>query len=239
MHPKSVILAVILATEGILTSPSRAVPVVKKLGDPTNSNFYSRDSKDIQIQRAPALRTSGATIKPTTTISSSPKVVSTTPKASGYIDSARRSGLHKNLATGLSSKLSSSSTTPSGGGSAVADLTQRIVNLEEAMSNKQEALDAGDGIIIDGKTISVSDDLANLPTTLDEINQEIDNLHEMIDGAGLSDDYWTADETQNYLEQNYYTKEYVNQIVNQIRPEVVNDFDPGFLHTEENQGGQP
>lgn len=245
MYQRGLFLLVILATGGCLTHLGVAAPVVKKLGDPTNNNYYSnfQEIKTPQVQtstitnRAPAIRVSGAATKSVSKTVGGTQTVSTTPKSGTYIDATRKSGLHNNLIKGVGSKLSSSS--PSGGGGATSDLIQRITNLEQEMATKQEILDAGDGIDITGNTIGLMPDISDLPTRIDEMAQEIDDLNEKVDGAGLSNDYWTAEETQDYLEQHYYTAEYVNQIINQIKPNVVNDFDPGFLHASSGQVEQP
>ena len=88
-------------------------------------------------------------------------------------------------------------------------------------------MQSGDGIEIDGNTISLNGDAASLPERMEEIAKEIDDLVAQFN----TDDYYTIGETQEYLEENYYTKDEVDKVVSQLsNPNVVNEFDPGFLH---------
>lgn len=179
--------------------------------------------------RAPSVRALTLSNKPTTTPETNTKKSNSASKTTSSINSPRLPGLHGNLVQGIGSKLSAKNT-PQPSGIDVSDLAQRIVDLEEEIQTKQEILESGNGIDIDGKTISLSQEIVSLPERLEEINQNIDNLNKQFDPK----DYYTVGD----IEQNYYTKEDIDQIVeeriDQITPqlpdlEIVNTFDSTFL----------
>ena len=240
LYRNCLIFAVVLATGGILARPAMSAPFVKKIGVATNNtqtnvgNDTSAKTSATPQQRAPSLRVSGSATE------SGPKGTgdsgSASSKMTGTANSARLSGLHGNLVKGIGSKLSSNYPTPQPVAPGTPDLTQRVIDLESEMATKQEILEPGDGIDIKGNTISVSEGILALPGQMDGLAQEIDDLNDKFDAAGLSDDYYTIAETEAYLEQNYYTQQYLDVIISQLsNPNVVNHFDPGFLHQGQTQ----
>ncbi len=234
LYRNGLFLAIILVTGGVWTCPSVAAPSVKKLGGTIVGNFKSGTPTTINT-RAPSLRTINSTTKSASLSNNSKSNTKPSPKTSSSVDSARLPGLHGNLIKGMGSKLSANYASPTNGGG-TSDLAQRIDNLEKEIISKQETLESGNGISINGTTISLSEEIASLPERLEEINKEIEDLDEKIDAAGLSGDYYTIDETQAYLQQNYYTKPYLDQIISQLsNANVVDQFDPSFLHQGQNQ----
>lgn len=236
MYQNKCFLTVVVVVGSVLTHPSVAVPTVKKLGNSANNSAYNiQNNKTTQTkslstgQRNPSVRILGPSVKTTTKPISNATVIKNQTLASGTSDSARWSGLHGNLIKGIGSKISQNYT-PQTTGIGTSDLAQRINALEEQMTTKQTVLEPGDGITIDGNTIAVSEEITALPEKVATINQEIDNLSEKVDVANLSSNYYTIGQTQDYLQQNYYTKQYVDQIVSQLSgASIVNTFDPGFL----------
>lgn len=225
----------VLMLGGMLIRPAVAAPTVKRLDGAVNSNVYGNNvNRGTQAKSltSPQVASSGRALslntKSAPKSTSGTKTTTTVPKTTAVADSARAPGLHGNLVKGISSKLSSNYTQPSGVGN-TSDLTQRVIDLEAAMPTKQIILEPGDGIVIDGNTISLSQEMMNLPEQIDEINQAIDDLNEQIE-TPLPSNYYTVEQTQDYLQDNYYDKDYVDQVVNQLsNMNVANNFDPGFL----------
>ena len=117
----------------------------------------------------------------------------------------------------------------------MSDLTNRVVALEEQMATKQETLEPGDGIDITGNTIGVTEEIAILPAKVAEMEQRISGLTDFVDATK----YYTIDQTKTYLQNNYYTKQYVDQIVGDLaNAKVVKVFDPSFLHDGQTGGNQ-
>lgn len=230
MYQKRLFFAVALITAGVLAHPLMAAPTVKKLGGVDSSTFLDKDTQvrtPILNQRAPSLRLSGPTGKSTTKTNNN---IKTTSKTTNTADSARLPGLHGNLMKGISSKLvANKDAQPSD--DKTSGLTQRIIDLEADMATKQETLEPGDGIDINGATIRLTEDITNLPDRIDTISQDIDDLNEKIEAAGLYGEYYTKEQ----IDTGYYNKAYLDPILSQItNAKVAKDFDPGFLHP-----GQP
>jgi len=231
LYRNKLFLAVILVTGGVLTCTASAAPTIKKIGGTTDNSTQGTMDKGTltklsTAQRTPSIRALGLSAQPTAT-----NTVSSASQSAGNGGSMRLSGVHNNIFSGFASKLSSNSGTSTGGnsGSITSNLTQRVTDLEAAMVTKQEILESGNGIDINGNTIGLSDEIASLPERLESVEKDIDDLNDQIKDINLSDDYYTIDEVQ----QNYYDKETVDQMISQLSSmNVVNQFDPGFLHTE-------
>lgn len=117
-------------------------------------------------------------------------------------DATRFPGLGGSFTKIVSPKISQKYTTPAGNTNNDAyEVAQRVINLEEKMLTKQEILEPGNGIDINGKTINLSEEISTLPERLDKINQEIDDLSEKIGTPDLSEKYYTIDQTQEYVQQ--------------------------------------
>ena len=238
LYRNMLFLAVGFVSTGILMCPLMAAPTVKKLGVSTPSNIQNakvtQQKTSTSGQRAPSVRLLGTSAKPVTKPVSTTNIANVAPSTTGATDSARLSGLHGSLVKGISSKISPNySPQPNIN---TSDLTKRVIALEEQMGTKQVVLEPGDGITIDGKTISLSEEIIALPEKMAEIDQEITTLNEKTGTPNLSSDYYTIDQTQEYLQQNYYTKTYVDQIISQLsNSKVVSHFDPGFLTKEQTQ----
>jgi hypothetical protein len=223
-------LALGLVSTGVLTCPSMAAPTVKRLGA-TNSgkiqnNTVVASPKSSSAQRASSVRTSGSYVKPTT----GSAVSNTKTTNAGLAGSERLS--HVRLLNGIEKKLTpGSSQQPSDPSPAPSDLTDRVIILEEQIVTKQPTLEPGDGIDINDQTIRVSEDITALPTKVADLEQRIGDLNVT--------NYYTITQTQEYLGQNYYTKQYVDQIISQLpSAKIANNFDPGFLQGGQNNSGQ-
>lgn len=225
LYQKALLLAVLLATEGILTCPSVAAPTVKKLGNAISSNTLGTTNKQTMTklsttnQKTPSVRALSLSTKPTSNTAKGTNLIKTTSQTMGSGNSGRTPGLHGNLIKGISSKLSSNYTSPTNGG-ATSDLTQRITDLESEMATKQDILEPGTGIDIDGNIISLPDEMATLPEKMEELAKDFDDLNKQFDT------------------ENYYTKEDVDKIVSQLsNMNIVDTFDEEdfLLHLSNSQ----
>jgi len=92
---------------------------------------------------------------------------------------------------------------PIGGSSAGASssdlvvITDRVNELELDLDGKQDKLTAGDGIKIDKDVISVSDDLTGLPTTVNNLSNQISTK---VDVANLAESYYNKGETNQAIQ---------------------------------------
>lgn len=171
---------------GMSASPVIAAPTIKKFGINTTNNTQDNINKTSLTKlpaspRASSVRAFGLSSTPTNTNNS----INIAAKPVNNNNSMRLSALHNSVIKGLSSKLSTSSAQqqqqqPVVDNPITSDLEQRVMNLETEVSTKQETLESGDGIIFDGKTISLTNEIMTLPDEIDEINQELDNLNEKI-----------------------------------------------------------
>ncbi len=218
LYHNRLFLAVGLVLVGVLSYPSVAAPTVKRLGVSNNNNIQS-NIKNIKtaaakpsaaskisttnVQRAPSVRVLGTSATKPTVKTISATKSTNTKAAANAANTERLSVIRNHLIKGGTGTTSNLAPQPQ---SVETDnMLKRIVALEEQM--------------------------ANLPEKVEEINQKID---EKADVANLSANYYTIGDTQDYLQQNYYTKQYVDQIVSQLSgANIVNTFDPGFLHQGE------
>ncbi len=235
LYQNRLFLVLGLVTAGILTCPAVAAPTVKRLTGVSTSDIQNvnatQSKSSLTNQRASSIRSFGSTTKSVTGATNTANVVNTVPKTTESANSMRISGLHGNIVKGINSVISSDHKTSTSGG-ATSNLTERVTNLEEKIATKQEILESGDGINIDGKTVSVSEEIAVLPEKVAEIDQEIHDINDRIDGINLGN-YYTINGTEEYLQRNYYTKQYVDQIVSQLsNAKIADSFDPSFLNKD-------
>ena len=225
MYQKRLFFAVVLITAGVLARPLMAAPTVKKLSGATSDSFAGKGTPartSILTQRAPSLRLSGTTTKSALQTTNDTKNTNTASKSQNATNSARLPGLHGNLMKGLASKLATNGQSSSGGNDN-SELLQRIIDLEADMATKQETLEPGDGIDINGATIRLTEDITNLPDRIDTISQDIDDLNEKIEAAGLDGEYYTKEQ----IDTGYYNKAYLDPILSQISSDnIVKDFSP-------------
>lgn len=222
MYQKGLFLTVVLFAGGIVAAPVVAAPAVKTFGNAISSSTYNNFNRSTPAKLsattkgASSARTLSLTTKPTAKASSDTHGTSvSTSKSTGYTTAARLPGAHGNLFKGISSKLSANYASQSGGGGAISDLEQRISVLESEITTKQDILTPGDGIDISGGTISLTENVVTLSDKVDEMSQAIDDL---------------GTQTQKYIQETYYTKEEIDNVVEQLAPSnVVSDFDPTFL----------
>jgi hypothetical protein len=233
LYRNALFLAITLIAAGVLSYSAMALPTVKKFGANNTQNITTKTNQ-IKLSTTnntnPTISLVGQNQQTNTNVLGAPTIDNTA-------DSARLSGIfHGNIIKGLGSKLSSNSgQQPTGnntpGDLNTNDLAQRVAALEDAIIKKQDVLEAGNGIDITGKTISLSAEITTLNEKMDEISQEIDDLDEKISIPGVSNNYYTIDETETLLNENYYDKDYIDQITSPInKANVVNQFDPGFLN---------
>ena len=209
-HYNRLFLSAVVVLGVSFACPSMAVPSVKKLGANTNSvTPVKTTNSSTKSSRIGSLRNNRlSTMKPATVT----KTIKT-----GNADERLSVGKYIHTTGVTSGVIKPVVSTESAGVSSndIVSLSDRISDLSTIVDGKQDILTAGDGIVIENNTISVSEDIAALPEAVDEINYN--------------------------LSQNYYTKQYVDQIISQLSGlNVVNNFDPSFLHHNQNQEqGQP
>ena len=231
LYRNMLFLAIGLVLTVVLTYPSVAAPTVKRLGAMNtgsiqDGNMATSPKASQTTQRASSVRTSGAYIKPTIGTN-----VSNAKTATAGIASQERLS-HVRLLNGIEKKLvSGNAQQPTGTDTVPSDLTDRVIALEEQIVTKQPTVEPGDGIEINNQTIRVSEEIAALPAQVAEIDQRIGDLNVA--------NYYTIDQTQEYLARNYYTKQYVDQIISQLPgAKIANNFDPSFLQGGQNNGNQ-
>lgn len=227
LHRNDLFLLIVLVSCGVFARASVAAPSVKNLGGAVSSGTQSNAGGESQMklspttQRTPSLRMSGSTMESGSKLTNDAGNATSKTNA----DYARLSGLHSNLIKGIGSKLSSNYNAQPRNPD-TSDLTQRVINLESEIATKQNILEPGTGIDIDGDTIGVTAEIAALPARLNTMDQDLADLNDKIDGAH----YYTISDAQEYMEQNYYDKTYMNTVINQLSSlNVVSQFHPGFL----------
>lgn len=186
MHRGAMFLMFVSVILGLSASQVFAAPTIKKFGINTTNNTQDNINKTSLTKlpaspRASSVRAFGLSNSQANTNNS----INIAAKPVTPNNSMRLSALHNSVIKGLSSKLSTSSAQqqqqqPVVDNPITSDLEQRVMNLETEVSTKQETLESGDGIIFDGKTISLTNEIMTLPDEIDEINQEIDNLNQKI-----------------------------------------------------------
>lgn len=185
MRQSAMFLIFISVILGMSASQVFAAPTIKKFGINTTNNTQDNINKTSLTKlpanpRASSVRAFGLSNSQATPDNS----INIAAKPVNNNNSMRLSALHNSVIKGLSSKLSTSSAQqqqqPVTDNPATLDLAQRVMDLETEISTKQENLESGDGIVFDGKTISLTNEILTLPNEIDEINQEIDNLNQKI-----------------------------------------------------------
>lgn len=217
---------------GILTYPAVSAPMVKTLGGNMNTGIQNSRVTPAKLstpsQRASSVRALDSVSKPATKTTGGTTVTSGTPRTSAYVGSVRTPGLHGNLMKGISSKLSAAQSSQQGG--TTSDLAQRVTSLEQEMLTKQDILESGDGINIDGTVISLSDDMMTMTERLEELNQEIGDLNEQVGNINLTENYYTIEETQDYVQQIVDEIQNNEMIYDSVAKEfkrvtIIDDFD--------------
>ena len=220
LYSGKLFFVIFLTTCGFIVRPVAAASATK-----TFSNTYNDTNSPAQLpintNRASSIRALNLAAKPTNTITGTgANVVSISSQAPNGYTMPGRLPTTGNMFKGLKSKISANyASQPSNNNNndniPKPELEQRISSLESGINTKQDILIPGTGIDITGNTISLSADIGMLPERMDELTNAIDDLTE---------------QTQDYIETNYYTKEEINNAIGQIAPKsVANEFDPGFL----------
>lgn len=224
LYKNCLFLTAVFVSACVLVHSAVAVPTVKKLGNSANNNAHINIQNGklqptksyLPGKRGTSVRVLGTAAKATTKPVSNVKTVKTVSKTAGSADSSRLSGLHGNIVKGISSKLSQSQT-PQPSGIDTSNLEQRVNLLEEKIITK-----SGDGLIIDGNKITLSEEMKELPEKMAEITQKVEDLSTEFD----TDNYYTIEQTNAY----------VQQIVSQLnQANIADHFDPGFLTGNEGQ----
>ena len=197
---------------------SWGAPTVKKLGVSNTSAVSEGNttaSKAVTPKKASTAttsatpRASSVRLLGTSTKSGTKSVAGTVgTKTTGVANTERLSAIGKNLIKTKAVAGPNYSGMPQTAAVENTELMKRVQNLESKI-----------------------EEISDLPETIAEIQQDIGDLNDKVDVANLSSNYYTIGQTQDYLEQNYYTKAYVDSIVSQLSgANVVSQFNPSFLH---------
>lgn len=218
LHQNRRFLAVLLVLVCAFAYSSYAAPAVKRLGMSNSGNIQNSNvtpskvsvtpskSATSSMSRPASVRLVGSSVTPVAKVGGTTSLNAKT-KTTGSVDTERLAAIGKNL---IKTKpiVQPSNVQPSS--AETSELLKRVETLE-------------------GKMGQISD----LPEKVAEIDTQISDLNEKVDVANLSSNYYTIGQTQEYLEQYYYTKAYVDQIVSQLTgANVVDHFDPSFLHQD-------
>ena len=205
----------------LMISNAVAAPTVKRLGGTSTysstSNITSGKVADTQkLSRASSVRSVSANIKPVTIT----KNVS--EKTDSNITTSRLSigkYLHnKGVASGVIKPNDSSAIIQS---DTITNLTDRVVQLENQMDEKQQVLSAGNGIIIENDVISVDVAVNDLPDKVETITEQLD------------ENYYTKTEIEQIIEnQDIQNNDTVYDVATGERKyvSIVNDFNTGILN---------
>ena len=156
----------------LIVSNAVAVPTVKRLGTSNSysgtTNISSVKTSGARTSRAPSMRSVSSNKNPVTIT----KTVST--KANDNVTTSRLAVgkyLHnKGVESGVIKPATSSAEIQSDD---ITNLTNRVVQLENKIDEKQQELSAGDGIIIENDVISVDSAIHVLPDKVDAIEETI------------------------------------------------------------------
>ncbi len=173
---------------------------------PSKVSVTPSKSATSSMSRPASVRLVGSSVTPVAKVGGTTSLNAKT-KTTGSVDTERLAAIGKNL---IKTKpiVQPSNVQPSS--AETSELLKRVETLE-------------------GKMGQISD----LPEKVAEIDTQISDLNEKVDVANLSSNYYTIGQTKDYLEQYYYTKAYVDQIVSQLTgANVVDHFDPSFLHQD-------
>lgn len=238
-HNMLFLLVGMLSVGGFMR-PADAVPTVKKLGMPGNyvQNTGATLSKTatkaapVSAQRPASVRLGVGSIKPVTV-----NKATNTVKNDTSTDAQRLSVGKYIHASGVDSghiKPIGSSSSTVVESSDFIDLSDRVVELEKQMKEKQDTLSAGTGIEIEDNEIGLSDEL-------------LQQLDEKVDVANLSSSYYNIQQTERYVQQIVNKLTDNNTVYNAETGErtyvsFVDKFNPSFLHGgggEEETGEEP
>ncbi len=202
LYRNMLFLALGLVSTGILTCPSMAAPTVKRLGATNTGNIQNSN------------------------MTASSKAPSTVQRAS----SLRTSGSYiKPRIDATGDTVVSSTNTSAIGKATSARLSGFHGNIVKSIGSKisQNQLGSPSGSNtapsdLTDRVVALEEQMATLPDKVADLEQRIGDLNVT--------NYYTITQTEEYLGQNYYTKQYVDQIISQLpSAKIANNFDPGFL----------
>ena len=216
-----------LCIGGLVTSAD-AAPTVKKLGvsaghmNGTATSATPKAATNAKTSsgvRVSSTRLGGSGIKPVS-VNKIKSVTDTAAKveAANAVDANRLSiGKYIHASGASNGYIKSSGATAAAASSDVVALTDRVSDLETKMEGKQDTLTSGNGVeIVDG-TISVSETITALPTTVQTITQQ------------LNDNYATKTDVQNIVNQSTVNSDKIKNTDTGVYENV--EFDDSF--TEE------
>ena len=211
LYRKKLFFAVGFVSAGILTYPAAAAPTVKRLGATNTGNIQNSN------------------------MTASSKAPSTVQRAS----SVRTSGSYVEPKTNATSDatvpVANTSTVGAANSMRLSGIHGNIVKtIGSKISQNQPKPSSGSNTApsdLTDRVVALEEQMASLPEKVAEIEQKVGDL----DVAN----YYTIAQTEEYLRQNYYTKQYVDKIISQLpTAKIANNFDPSFLHAGQGNSGQ-
>lgn len=205
----------------LVVSNAVAAPTVKRLGMASTSSGGANVTpgkavSTSNLPRASSVRSTATSAKPVTITknvsSNNSDNVTTSRLAVGKY-------LHnKGVESGVIKPATSSAEIQSDD---ITNLTNRVVQLENKIDEKQQELSAGDGIIIENDVISVDSSINELPNKVDEIADQLDA------------DYYTKTEVNQLIEAQEIESTdtiYDSETGERIYVSIVDDFDKNILN---------
>ncbi len=202
-----------------------AAPTVKKLGANT-----ARIGANTTVVNAPYTSSSAqrlGTIRKIQSTSAAPVTVnnSTTTQNLSAAGDTSRLGMGKYISVpGVATapviaKIPAAQQKPAVSSDDFINLSDRVSDLETDIDFKQDALSVGNGLILEDNLLELDDEITQMPEMLDEMSGQLDELADNLDGLSAQVEGKVSTEELN---ENYYTINQVNQIVNGITVEPLN-----------------
>ena len=221
---------------GANAAPSVKVLGVKKTGDANSTLTLNSQAakKSVPVSRIGSVKTSNFQAAKSVNKTGTGQVGGTTGGATNRLSVGKY--IHSGgVQSGVIKTTVPSVATPSSDD--FLSLRDKVEQLEAEVALKQNALQTGDGLVVENGVLSLSQDIEGLADSIANLKQQMADKADLLN---VTNNYYTIGQTEEYLNQNYYNRQYVDRIVEQLSgARVVSQFDPAFLHQEESQSGQP
>lgn len=181
-------LFVTLVSMGLFSSPSGAVPTIKKVGTNTGDTTSTKTTNDSGL--AP-ITTQTGTVQPTRFVTVSAGIIPKTIKTNG-INVHTPGGAISGVINSVPSETSDTHASND-----IVSLSDRVSELDAAVKAKQDVLTPENGIKIEKNMIGLSPEMAGLPEKIDEISQELSTLNNKVDDIVDGGNNETLSDLQN------------------------------------------
>lgn len=176
-----------------------AAPSVKRLGTNTvriGANTPTVKSQTTTTTAAPQrLSTVRKNVAPVAPVAVNKTVSAATPDTDDATQARLSLGKYIH-STGVATGNIKPSTTPTISSSDFINLTDRVTNLESNVDLKQDAISAGDGLVMDNDTIGLNPEYVQIPERIDSLQTQIDTK---VSASELNDNYYTKTQINKVL----------------------------------------